>query len=321
MTKAAMTALCFSMDKAVQVESETGIWLPLVPAGLFQGVDGRMWNNSNPDAVVSSFTKKRPFDVEHSTHIKAPQGDPAPAAGWITKVENRDGEIWGYTEWNSKGQAYIDGQEYAFYSPAFSYLKDGTVIALQSVGLTNDPNLDVPALNHKEETAMPLALVIRQALGLGENATEQDAVIAINSLNQEKTVALNRANTIDLEKAVPKETHQLALNRAETAEAALKAIQDKEIEALVQSGVDAGKVAPANKEMFIGMCRQEGGIEQFNKFIESAPQIATNAQVKTPKTPDGKQKLEEHEIALCRTMGVTEEEFLAAKQQMNVGAK
>ncbi|EMK5463006.1 peptidase [Vibrio cholerae] len=314
MTKTATTALCFSMSKAVQVESEAGFWLPMIPAGLFKGIDGRVWNNSNPEAVVASFTKKRPFDVEHSTHIKAPQGDPAPAAGWILKVENRNGEIWGYIEWNGKGQSYIDSKEYAFYSPAFGRLEDGTVVTLESAGLTNDPNLDVPALNHKEETEMPLALVIRQALGLGENATEQDAVTAINSLNQEKTVALNRANTIDLDKAVPKETHQLALNRAQTAEAALKKIQDKEIEALVQSGVEAGKISPANKEMFIGMCRQEGGIEQFNKFIESAPQIATNSQTKPPKQPSKPTEggeLTAEEIALCTRMGVSQESWKA----------
>lgn len=319
MSATALTALCFNMSDIQQAEG--GVWLPLVPKGIFTGIDGRTGNNSQPDIVVARFDKKRPFDIEHSTHIKGPKGEPAPAFGWITKLENRDGEIFGFTEWNKAGQELIDNKQYAFYSPAFSYLEDGTVLAVASSGLTNNPNLDVPALNHKEETAMPLALVIRQALGLGENATEQDAVTAINSLNQEKDVALNRANTIDLEKVVPKETHQLALNRAETAEAALKAIQDKEIEALVQSGVEAGKVSPANKEMFIGMCRQEGGIEQFNKFIESAPKIATNDPVKNPKTPDGKQKLEEHEVALCRTMAVTEDEFLAAKQQMNVGAK
>lgn len=321
MTKTATTALCFSMAKAVQVESEAGIWLPMVPAGLFKGIDGRMWNNKNPDAIVASFTKKRPFDVEHSTQLKGPKGEPAPAAGWILKVENRDGEIWGYTEWNRKGQEYIDGEEYAFYSPAFSFLQDGTVIALVGSGLTNDPNLDVPALNHKEETTMPLSLVIREALGLGENATEQDAVTAINSINQEKDIALNRANQPDLNKFVPKETYDIALNRASTAEGKLAEIHEQDISDLVQSAIDDGKVAPADKEMYVGLCRSESGVEQFKKFVQGAPQIATNAQVKTPKTPDGKQKLEEHEVAMCRTMGVTEEEFLAAKQQMNVGAK
>lgn len=35
----------------------------------------------------------------------------------------------------------------------------------------------------------------------------------------------------------------------------------------------AGKIAPANKEMFLGMCRAEGEVEQFKKFVEAAPVI------------------------------------------------
>ncbi|ABQ20071.1 I protein [Vibrio cholerae O395] len=85
-----------------------GVWLPLIPAGTFQGIDGRTWNNSNPNAIIQRFTKKRPFDVEHSTHIKAPNGEPAPAYGWITSLENRNGEIWGFVELNAEGREMIE---------------------------------------------------------------------------------------------------------------------------------------------------------------------------------------------------------------------
>ncbi len=319
MSTTALTALCFNMSDIQQAEG--GVWLPLVPKGIFTGVDGRTWNNSQPDLVVARFTKKRPFDVEHSTHIKAPKGEPAPAYGWILKLENRDGEIWGYTEWNEDGQEMIDGKKYAFYSPAFGHLEDGTVTAVASSGLTNDPNLDVPALNHKEEKTMKLPKLILDALSLGEDATDQDALTAINSMQSNLEVALNRANTIDLSKSVPKETYEIALNRAKTAEDQLAEIAAQENESLVQAAIDDGKVAPADKGMYVGLCRTEEGREQFKKFVEAAPQIATNSVVKTPKDTDGKPKLEEHEVALCRKMGVTEDEFRAAKEQMNVGAK
>ncbi|HEG4440084.1 TPA: peptidase [Vibrio cholerae] len=319
-------AVCFNLSKTVidslgEEQGHSAVWLPMIPAGEAVGRDGRTWKNSDPDSIVAKFDAHLPFDIEHSTEIRAQEGKEADAAGWIIALENRDGEIWAQVEWNYLGRYKITDKLYKYYSPAFHHNEDGVITKMSSAGLTNKPNFYVPALNRQEDNAMPLPQVILAALALGEAATEQDVVTAINSLKQEKDVALNRANQPDLNKFIPRETHQLAINRAETAETALKAIQDKEIEALVQSGVDAGKISPANKEMFIGMCRSEGGIEQFNKFIESAPKIATNAQVKTPKTPDGKQKLEEHEIAMCRTMGVTEEEFLAAKQQMNVGAK
>lgn len=320
MTATTYTALCFKIELAET--GKDGVWLPMIPAGEFTGVDGRSWINPNPDAIVARFTKKRPFDIEHSTHIKGPKGEPAPAYGWITKLENRDGEIWGYTEWNEDGAKLIEGKSYAFYSPAFAYTEeDGVVFAFESSGLTNDPNLDVPALNRKEEEPMKLSQPIRAALNLGEDATEQDAVTAINTLQSEKDVALNRSNQPDLNKYVPKETYDIALNRATDAESKLAEIAEQEIDDLVQGAIDEGKIAPANKEMYVGTCRTEEGLKQFKAFIETAPQIATNAQVKTPKQQDGKPKLEEHELALCRKMGVTEEEFLTAKEQMNVGAK
>lgn len=311
MTKSALTALCFNMSDIQK--SEDGFWLPLIPKGMFSGIDGRTWNNSQPELVVARFDKKRPFDVEHSTHIKAPLGEPAPAYGWITKLENRDGEIWGFTEWNNDGQALIDEKKYAFYSPAFAYLEDGTVLAVASSGLTNNPNLDVPALNRKEDNAMPLPKVILDALGLAENATEQDAATAINSLKSEKEVALNRATSPDLNKFVPKGTFDIAINRAETAESKLAEIHQKEIDALVQTAIDEGKVAPADKAMYVGLCRTEEGVEQFKNFVKGAPQIATNAQVKTPKDKqDGKDgELSKEELALCRTMNVSPESWKA----------
>ncbi|HAS3381352.1 TPA: hypothetical protein I6122_004006 [Vibrio cholerae] len=215
----------------------------------------------------------------------------------------------------------IEEKKYAFYSPAFGHDKEnGFIYTIESAGLTNNPNLNVPALNRQEENEMKLSQLIAAALGLAETATEQDAVIAINSLKSEKDIALNRASNIDLNVAVPKETYQLALNRAETAEKALKAIQESEIDALVEDAIKAGKVAPANKEMFLGMCRAEGGIEQFKKFVETAPAIATNSKVTTTQTSVQADELDPEEIALCRKMGVTQEEYLKSKQSLAKGA-
>ncbi len=319
MSVKSITALCFSL--APTQVTQSGMWLPMIPAGLFSGVDGRTWTNSNPDAVVAAFNKKRPFDVEHSTHIKAPQGEPAPAYGWIMRLENREGEIWGLVDWNSEGRELIEEKKYAYYSPSFSFdAQTGQIFALVSAGLTNDPNLDVPALNRKEDTSMKLPKLICEALGISEDATQEDAVVAINSVKSDRDVALNRASSIDLNVAVPKETYQLALNRAETAEQALKAIQESEIDAVVEDAIKAGKVSPANKEMFLGMCRAEGGIEQFKKFVETAPAIATNSKVTTTQTSVQADELDPEEIALCRKMGVTQEEYLKSKQSLAKGA-
>lgn len=167
---------------------------------------------------------------------------------------------------------------------------------------------------------MKLPKLLTDLLGLGEDATAEQAVVAINAIKQDKEVALNSAKQVDLNLYVPTNTYQLALNRAQDAESKLAAIATAEIEALVQGGVDAGKVAPKDKEMYLGLCSTQTGIEQFKAFLGTAPVIATNAQKKVPQTKD-KPELEEHELSLCRKMGISKEEFIAAKQQMNVGAE
>ncbi|WP_417880327.1 phage protease [Vibrio sp.] len=319
----ALTALCFSLQPTSVAENATeqGVWLPMIPAGTFAGVDSRSWTNNNPEQVIARFTQKRPFDIEHSTHIKAPKGEPAPAYGWITKAENRNGEIWGFIEWNDDGAQLIDEKKYAFYSPSFTYDKSGQVLALVSAALTNDPNLDVPALNQRMENAnMPLPKIVLDALGLAEDATPEQAEVAINSLKQEKDVALNRAQTVDLNKFVPKETYDVALNRASSAEDKLAQIHNQEIESLVDDAIEAGKVAPANKDMYVSLCRSEGGMEQFKSFVATAPAVVESQEKQKPAVATNS-KLNDVELAMCRKMGVSEEEYLAAKAETNKGAK
>lgn len=303
-------ALCFDLSR--QVVRDEKVWLPLIPPGVFSGNDGRTWNNSNPDAVVAAFTKKRPFDVEHATHKLGPQGKPAPAYGWIEALQNIGGEVWGMVEWNEDGERVLAAKNYAFYSPSFTYDVNGVVRSITSAALTNDPNLDqLPALN-REETPMPLPVELTQALGLGADADTASALTAINTLKADHQLALNRAAAgHDLNKFVPKETYELALNRANTAEALVKADADAKLGSLVDDAIAAGKVAPANRDMFLGMCRQDGGVEQFQKFVEAAPVIADASKVKTTTEQDG--KLSKDELAMCRMMNVKPETWKATK--------
>ncbi|WP_303845293.1 phage protease [Aeromonas sobria] len=302
-------ALCFDLSRQ-QVRDEK-VWLPLIPPGVFSGLDGRTWNNSNPDAVVAAFTRKRPFDVEHATHILGPQGKPAPAYGWIEALENIDGEVWGMVEWNEDGERVLAAKNYAFYSPSFTYDANGVVRRITSAALTNDPNLDqLPALN-REETQMPLPVELTQALGLGADAEIATALTAINTLKADHQLALNRALAgPDLTKFVPKETYELALNRATAAETKVKEAGDAKLTALVDDAITAGKIAPANKEMFLGMCRSEGGVDKFNAFVASAPVIADASKVKG-KDPQQVGELSKDQLALCRAMDVTPESWLA----------
>ena len=162
---------------------------------------------------------------------------------------------------------------------------------------------------------MPLPVELTQALGLGADADTASALTAINTIKADHQLALNRAAAgPDLTKFVPKETYELALNRATTAEDKVKQTEEAKLGALVDDAIAAGKIAPANKEMFLGMCRTEGGEEQFKKFVEAAPVIADASVVNTTTLKPG--ALSTDELALCHKMGQKPEEYLAAKQAM-----
>lgn len=308
-----LLALCFELPDTI--DNKLPDWLPMLPIGSFSGRDGRSWITNEPEAVIAASLQynKLPFDMEHATELKGPQGDPAPAYGWITDLKIDGDQIWARVEWTPDGAALIQGKKYLYYSPAFHFTADGLVTKLSSVGLTNKPNLFVPALN-SENTDMKLPEQIAAALGLGADATIESGVTAIQGLKTAEQVALNRAQNPDLTSWVPKETHQLALNRAETAETALKAINEKGAEAMVDAAIAAGKVAPANRTMYLAICRTEEGRAQFAEFDKSAPAIVSTDPLKK-KELDGKdkQELTETELAMCRSMGLSKEEFISAK--------
>ncbi|NOI14828.1 phage protease [Vibrio hepatarius] len=306
-------AVCFNLSTSMidglgEEQGANAVWLPMIPAGDVVGRDGRSWKNSEPDAIVAAFDAKLPFDIEHATEIRAHEGKEADAAGWILALENRNGEIWAQVEWNYIGRYKITDKLYCYYSPAFTYNEEGVITSMSSAGLTNKPNFYVPALNREEDNPMKLPKLILDALSLGEDATEQDALTAINTLKSEKEVALNRVNTPDLNKFVPKDTYEVALNRATKAESELAEINEQKVEAIVDAAIEAGKVAPADKEMYVGLCSSEKGREQFEKFVEGAPQIAQNSEIKKPKQPQGGE-LTQDQLALCHAMNITPEQW------------
>lgn len=308
-------ALCFELP-ALSDDNALPEWLPMIPIGSFVGRDGREWINNEPETVISKSLQycELPFDLEHATELKGPKGEAAPAYGWIDLLEIRGDQIFAHVKWLPHGEAILREKKYRYYSPAFYFSVDGQVTKLSSVGLTNKPNLLVPALN-SENTDMTIPVQLVTVLGLSATASVDDAVKAIQQIKTSEQVALNRAENPDLTKFIPIETHQLALNRATEAEGKLKVQADKEIEALVDLAIKDGKVAPANKDMYLATCRSEEGRKQFVEFVKAAPVIVSGDPTKKPPTDKANQKLTDVELGMCRDMGISQEQFLAAKDQ------
>ncbi|WP_413874156.1 phage protease [Albidovulum sp.] len=291
-------------------------WVQLIPAGpAVVGRDGRSWRMSDPARVVAAFdARKAPqIDIEHASQLKAPQGEPAPAVGWIEALEVRDGAIWGRVDWTAEGEAAVTSRAYRYLSPAFAFNgTTGEILRIVSAGLTNNPNLDMAALNAadpspQESEGMDKAVL--EALGLNADGTAAQAVVAITKLKDDRATALNAAQHPDPEKFVPKADHQMALNRIAGFEAEAKTRAETEITAAVDAAVAAGKVAPASKEYHLASCRAEGGLERFRAMVAASPEIA-GGKAPQKKTEAGG-ALTPEELAVCRQMDMDPKEFRA----------
>lgn len=325
-------------------------WIQLLPAGPdVVGIDGRRWlfDQAATNSVLAAFPRRCPMvvDWEHATELRGAAGLEAPASGWITELQARNGELWGRVEWNARAIEQIRNREYRFLSPVFNFQKStGRIVEMVSAGLTNFPNLRLTALNREsqdsnQEDDMPLK-PIAKALGLDDGATADQIITATNSLKAKaekapavpvalcralgvaedasadsviQTVNSLKATTFDLTRFVPRADYDQAQNRAQDLEAKLKAQEtakaDGEITGLVDQAVKDGKVAPASKDFFLASCRQQGGVDEFKKFLASAPVLAADKLPPREVGADGVSKLTDNELAVCRAMDIDPKDY------------
>ena len=326
-------------------------WIQLIPAGLqIKALDGRVFNNPRPEQVIKAFEKDPrdvPIDWEHATEIKAPEGDEAPAAGWIKALEVRSGGIWARVEWTPRGDQMLRNKEYRYISPAFWTDKKNNVLEIISAGLTNRPALDLPQLasekpsgpdarNMEIDNMDPKLLAL---LGLDANASAEAVATAVSQLKvdaekfrlaNEKLeaelasakkdlegakveLATARSAEPPLDKFVPRADHDLVVARAETAEAKLKeqgdAAHEEKIEAVIKQALDEGKITPATKDYYVAQCRKEGGLELFADFVKAAPVVANKSKLDNTPVPKPGEGVSDVELEIARNCNVSKENY------------
>jgi phage I-like protein len=170
-------------------------WIELIPAGRFKPDDHRpAFLNDRPDEAIAASRLPAPIDYDHGTQ----RSGISRAAGWIDKLENRLGAIWGHVEWTKAGREAVAAKEYRYISPAFMPSKDAIlrVLWIAGAGLVNNPALpDLPALAAKEENTLDLAK-LRKLLGLPETATEAEIMAALEALCQNNAALASSMETV-----------------------------------------------------------------------------------------------------------------------------
>jgi hypothetical protein len=193
------------------------------------------------------------------------------AYGWIENLHAENDGLHLDVKWSDAGRELVENAHFKFYSPLWwtKPVRGGVrPVGLKSMGLTNDPNIPVPALANEAdgeseesqdeetetETTTPDSMKdILTALGLAEDATAEDAIAAIGAMKtaaenadtykaakekaeEEKTEAENTKATIEGELATARTELQTATERTTTLEASLEVAANAAIDAAIASG-------------------------------------------------------------------------------------
>lgn len=323
----------------------------LIPFGRFRGRDGRRFQMLDVAAVIANTLKwynpdsgsdklDLVIDYEHQTLFSDKNGQSAPAAAWIKQLINKgkDG-LWGKVEWTENARNHIKNREYRYLSPVFSNDEQGNVIALKCAGLTNYPNLELQAFNksnfNKEDKQVDLLAQLILLLGLAENASEKDVIDAVTQLkNAGEAESLNKIAAALGETKADEQSIITAINkqRASSVDAVKYAALDAEVVALkaemsankaetaVNKAIADGKLAPALKDNALAIHKGLGE-EEFNDFIAKMPNLNLN-KTETPAgtTPTADNRLSDEELAVCKALGVSAEDYKKTVEQEKANA-
>lgn len=286
-------------------------WVHLLPAGRFQGRDGRgPWTVSNPAAVIAATRayagqSQLAIDYDHQADHAASNGKPAPAAGWIKGLQARSGGIWGLVNWTQRAAEHLRAKEYRYLSPVMNYKPDGTITRILRAALTNTPALDLTALASARGTMDTCDLTgLQQLLELPDDADLGAITEAVKKLLTAAQSAVDPAHYVpigDFERMV---SEYRRINQGITAQAA---------EQTVERAVTCGVLPPFLRDWGIGLCTVNK--PAFDSFLKktgpSVHKLFEPSGLDGP--PPGTTKnghLNEGQRAVCSAMGLSEADYL-----------
>ena len=305
----------------------------LMPAGRVdtRPSDGRApWHNTNPAAVVAAtraLGKDLPIDFEHQTERSKTNGQPAPASGWIKRVFERDGSVWGAVEWTADAARMIAAKQYRFISPVFNYAPaDRTVQRILGAGLVNEPAFYMPALARAGGGTMDFLEKLRMALGLAAGATEEAILAAVERMRtmQDEARATAAVDRYAAQGRIGPAMREpmLALARRDpdgfdAFAAALPVTAESSVAlatAAVESHIAAGRIPPAARAGALALAQRDP--DAFTAFAAALPQFAAGATIRgLPPTGTGG-PLTDTERAAARALGLTTEQYQESRQAL-----
>lgn len=328
-------------------------WVMLIPAGEFNGRDGRgPFQLSNAARVIAAtealgLTAGVPIDYDHATDFAAPKGRPAPAAGWIRQLQERDGALWGRVEWTPHGATAITSREYRYISPVFQYSPDGAVTRLLRAGLTNNPNLYLTAISARaaevvapysegSEAMDTLLQQLCEMLGLDDDASPEEALAAVRALcdasgdddddgrdgAQGDDCTGNGGTAAGAMQAGADPARYVAVAQFQRVLEELNQMRaersSERAERAVDDAIKAGKLIPAQRQWAISYC--QANFKGFAAFAARQPAAfgagfeSAAATFTAPPAIAATATLTATETSICGQLGLSPDDYLGRKR-------
>lgn len=346
-------AVLASAIEVIGADGEVLRRVKLLPFGTFRGRDGRgpwvLADKAHAESVIAATRQFQGnadmmFDYDHQSALAAVPGvgGTAKASGWIKldSLSAEDDGIYADVEWTEPAEAALKAKEYRYHSPYFRAMPGtGLVTRLVNAGLTNSPNLDLPALASQARASTEGELMTQiamaplvAALALSATAGEADVLAAIGALKSKADASdvvlasarttLGLAANVDGEAvlaavtslksgAAPDPTKWVPKTGFDELKSRVDQLDADKVLAMVDQAVAGGKVTPGMRQWAIDLGKKDIG--ELNSFLGVAPAFEGGATVTTQPKSDVT-KLTEDERVVCSTMGWSEEEFLAQKK-------
>jgi phage I-like protein len=325
-------------------------WIRVLPRGAVELSDHRepfMVDEASLMSMAADF-RSRGVDLVIDYEHQSLQGERAPAAGWIKELEARGDGLWARVDWTQQARDYLEKKEYRYFSPVLRLDPETRrPVALMHMGLTN-----VPAIKHlpplvarwggegtspgalrsgptvrtraeKMDSVKEKAKMVEQLkrlMGLEPEVEEAAVLGKAMEAFRDLAATLNlpgEVSVAQLKGAV--EALKAGATRLLKTEEALQVLTGRlaseTADRLVEEALKAGKVSPAQHGWALEYCRRDP--EGFRTYADRAPKLVPlgeELQLLREDHHDERGLLPE-ELAVCRSLNVSPEEYLKAKAQ------
>lgn len=249
------------------------------------------------------------------------------------------------TRWTDTAAAHIAADEMRYISPVFPYDRiTGRITGLVNAALTNTPNIDgmadvaalaIQSITQQEESMNELLEQLCWLLNLPVGSTKEEVTAQLQKIiDQLKSGPAQAAASFDLGTYLADAQTAIAANSAAqtTVDPAkyvpisdLQAVQaelntlrltanSQQIDSLIKPVLASGALLP-NQEAWARELGQKD-IAALSQFVGTLTPPAALAGMQTAgkqPPPAASDVLTEEELAVCSQMGISEDEFRAAK--------